>query len=220
MLNKVYNYEMETLYFIVNLDQASNIMNEAKKFGIIGATTILADGITNNKLLAFFEANRTKREIVFILSEKELLERFIKYLDDKMKISKKKNLIAFTIGLYNAYGLNNSEIKHRETHNKEEESMYNAIFVIVEKGNGEHVVEASNEVGGKGATIINGRGSSNIDTKIFGIDIEPEKEVVLILADDEIADNICENIRKKLEIDEPGKGIIFVQKISKVYGIK
>ena len=97
---------------------------------------------------------------------------------------------------------------------------YDSIFVIVDKGNGEDVVEAANEAGARGATIVNARGSGiHETTKIFAIEIEPEKEIVLILTKNDITDAVCNNINTKIELEKPGNGILFVQKVNKAYGI-
>jgi nitrogen regulatory protein PII len=220
MENKYYNYEMEILYIIVNASKASMIMSLAKKFGIRGSTTLLAKGTIKNKLLDFLELNQSNKELIFIIAEKDRLRRFINYLNDIINFSKKRHGIAFTIPLVDVYGLSNSIIQYRDTH-EEEKSMYSAIFVIVEKGKGEQVVDASNKAGGRGATIINARGSSSKENqKIFNIEIEPEKEMVLILAEESKIEPICNSIKDNLKIDEPGKGVMFVQQTSKVFGVQ
>ncbi len=55
-------------------------------------------------------------------------------------------------------------------------TMYDAIFVVVDKGKAEFVVEAANEAGAKGGTIIHARGAGEYEIeKIFSMEIEPEK---------------------------------------------
>jgi nitrogen regulatory protein PII len=98
---------------------------------------------------------------------------------------------------------------------------YKAIFIIVDKGKGESVVDVATDAGAKGATIINARGSGIHETsKLFNMDIEPEKEIVLILSKDEVVQPIVENLCQTLNIDEPGNGIIFVQEVHQTYGIR
>jgi nitrogen regulatory protein PII len=218
--NKLYSYQIETLYVIVNKKMATHVMNIARKIGITGATTLYAKGTFKHPLMEFLAINHSSKEIVIIIAEKERLKVLIEFLNISFNFNKKNHGIAFTIPMKQAYGLRNSEIKYKDTRKEEICIMYNAIFVIVDKGNGELVVEASNKVGGKGATIINARGSGSKDTKtIFSIEIEPEKEMVLILAEQKLTETICESIRSELDIDKPGKGIIFVQETSKVYGL-
>ena len=111
----------------------------------------------------------------------------------------------------------------KETINEESgvnNTMYHAITVIVEKGNAELVIDAATEAGSKGGTIINARGSGIHETsKLFSMNIEPEKELVLILSEKESTENIISSIREKLKIDEPGNGIIFIQDVNKTYGL-
>ena len=46
-----------------------------------------------------------------------------------------------------------------------------------------------------------------------------KKEMVMILSRKDITDKIVENIRVKLELDKPGKGILFIQDVHQAYGI-
>jgi nitrogen regulatory protein PII len=51
------------------------------------------------------------------------------------------------------------------------------------------------------------------------MEIEPEKEIVLILAKYDVVEPIISVINKKLMMDEPGNGIIFVQNVEKTVGL-
>lgn len=97
--------------------------------------------------------------------------------------------------------------------------MQQAIFVIVDKGLAETVVSSAETAGAKGATVINGRGAGVHETsKLFSMEIEPEKEIVLIIAKVECIGAITDAISKAAHLDEPGQGILFVVDIQKSYG--
>ena len=97
--------------------------------------------------------------------------------------------------------------------------MYHAITTIVDRGKAEDVIDAATKAGSKGGTIINARGSGIHETsKLFSMDIEPEKEIVIILSEVESTENRIFD-KKPLKIDEPGNGIIFIQDVNKTYGI-
>ena len=67
---------------------------------------------------------------------------------------------------------------------------------------------------------MRGRGSASRNTTmIFDFPIEPEKEVVMVLAPQEKVQSIVGAISNKLHIDEPGHGIIFVQDVAAAYGL-
>ena len=50
------------------------------------------------------------------------------------------------------------------------------------------------------------------------MDIEPEKEVLIMVAPREKTDAIVEAVNDRMKISEPGNGIMMVQEVSKIYG--
>ena len=98
--------------------------------------------------------------------------------------------------------------------------MYNLICIIVERGFAEDVIDAAKAAGSRGGTVIHGRGSGIHETsKLFAMEIEPEKEIVIIVSEKTVTDGIVASIRDKMKIDEPGKGVIFVQNVTATYGL-
>ncbi|WP_332881530.1 P-II family nitrogen regulator [Methanosarcina horonobensis] len=65
-----------------------------------------------------------------------------------------------------------------------------------------------------------GRGTGIHENKsILGLMIEPEKEIVLTIAESDMVDIIQSSITEAVKLDEPGMGIGFVLPIEKVFGI-
>ena len=74
--------------------------------------------------------------------------------------------------------------------------------------------------GVKGGTILHGRGSGSDEiVKLFGMVIEPEKELILIVTSSEIIDKVIDNLHEGLQLDIPGNGIIFVEDLLDVRGL-
>lgn len=59
----------------------------------------------------------------------------------------------------------------------------------------------------------------NETTKVFDMEIDTEKEMVIILAKNDATESIISSIREKLEINKPGNGIIYIQDAMNVYGV-
>ncbi len=94
------------------------------------------------------------------------------------------------------------------------------IVSIVRKGWGNTVLEASVKAGATGGTVLLGRGVGvNEKDSIFGIPIEPEKEIVLTLTHENQNDAILQEIIRVAELNEPGRGLAFVVPIEKVVGV-
>ena len=97
---------------------------------------------------------------------------------------------------------------------------YQLIITIVEQGNAEDVIECAKKGGAEGGTILTGRGAGIHDTsKILGILIEPEKEVVLTLVPRSKTSTILTAIEIGMELNKPGKGIAFVLNVPTVVGL-
>ena len=98
--------------------------------------------------------------------------------------------------------------------------MYNAVFVIVDLGKAEPVMDAATKAGARGGTVIKARGAGRHEiSKLFSMDIEPEKEVVLILSESSQTEQIVTSVRDSLKIDKPGNGIIFCLDVNRTYGL-
>lgn len=82
------------------------------------------------------------------------------------------------------------------------------------------MIKASRKAGAHGGTILFGRGVGIHENKsILGLMVEPEKEIVLTIAESSLEDNIRNSIIKAINLDEPGTGIGFVISLDKVFGI-
>jgi nitrogen regulatory protein P-II 1 len=93
------------------------------------------------------------------------------------------------------------------------------IVSIVRRGWGSAVLEATVNAGARGGTVLFGRGAGiNEQEKIFGMSIEPEKEIVLTLVRTALVDKVLEEIVRTAELDRPGAGIAFVIPVDRIVG--
>lgn len=94
------------------------------------------------------------------------------------------------------------------------------IVSIVRKGWGSTVLEAALKAGARGSTVLFGRGAGiNEQEKIFGLSIEPEKEIVLTVVDPEGIEPILDEIVRAAELNDTGRGIAFVVPVDRVVGV-
>lgn len=98
--------------------------------------------------------------------------------------------------------------------------MYKAIFTIVDRGKADQVMDTAKSAGARGGTIFNGRGSGIHEQQtLFSFPIDPEKEIIMIIAANKDVEQIVNKIHEDMKIDEPGKGIMFVLDVNKAYGL-
>ncbi len=221
MNNNLQINRYELIYVIVNFGLGSKVLKIAKRNGICGGTIFLGEGTVDNRILELLALSILRKEIVLMVSEKTMAAKTMEQLDIELNFKKPNHGIAFSIPITNIYGIRSCKCDDTKESRGVKDKMYNAIFTIVDKGKGESVIDAAKKAGARGGTIINARGSGIHETaKLFSMEIEPEKEMVLILSENNITGAITTSIREHLKIDEPGQGIVFVQDVNQTYGLR
>ena len=90
------------------------------------------------------------------------------------------------------------------------EKEYDLIVTIVRKGQKDKVVEASRAGGAKGGTIIYGTGTGKDEfNSILGVQIQPEREIILTLASSEQKNEIMRLICEYADLYNSGNGLCF-----------
>lgn len=210
----------ELVYVVVNYGMGSRILHKAKEYGISGGTIFLGKGTVNNSLLNFLSLYDERKEIVLLGTDNHTADHALVELNKEFQFEKPNHGIVFTTSACEIIGSRCYKSEENEEGRGVNKLMYQNIITIVNRGKAEEVIEAAKAAGSKGGTIINARGSGvNETSKLFNMDIEPEKEIVIILSKEDITEAIVTSIREKLEIDKPGNGIIFIQNINKAYGV-
>jgi nitrogen regulatory protein PII len=94
------------------------------------------------------------------------------------------------------------------------------IVSIVRKGWGDTVLEATIEAGAHGGTVLFGRGTGrNERHRVFGIQIEPEKEIVLTIVRRDQQKSMLETVERAAELGLPGHGLAFVLPVEALVGV-
>ena len=100
------------------------------------------------------------------------------------------------------------------------ENGFKCILAIVNNGFSEVAMDAAKACGAKGGTILHGRGTISKDAeKFFNISIQPEKEIVMILAPNNLIDGILKGLYDAVGTSTPARGIAFALPVDEVVGI-
>lgn len=97
---------------------------------------------------------------------------------------------------------------------------HDVIFCIVNSGFSEAVMDAAKKGGAKGGTVMNARGTAGKEAeKFFGITVQEEKEIVMILVSSESKDKILQNLYDEVGLNTAGQGIAFSLPVDGVVGL-
>ena len=102
---------------------------------------------------------------------------------------------------------------------EKDEKLHDLIIAVVGRGFSDFVVSAARDAGATGATIIYGRGTSDYDMQVMGINIQPEREVVMVLVKHDDRKKIMREIVDKTSVIEEGRGVCFSMPVTQVYGL-
>lgn len=95
-----------------------------------------------------------------------------------------------------------------------------ALYIIINAGHADEVVDITRAEGARGATILNARGSGPKHEVFMGITIDTEKEIVLCLTDEETCKKIMEAIKQNAGIGTAAHGVCFSVPVDRVVGLK
>lgn len=97
---------------------------------------------------------------------------------------------------------------------------FGLIVTVVDKDFSDVVIEVAKANGAEGATIINARGTGIHESSSFmGINIQPEKEIVLMVVKKQIRKKVMRAILKDANISEEGHGLTFALPLGEIAGI-
>jgi len=187
-----------TLMGIVNKGQAQGLMAAARKAGAPGGTIVLAKGTATSSVLAMLGIGDSRKEILLCVISKEDKN---KILDAISSVEKTKGVVA----LLDCYrDLDDAEDEEME------ENKWTMIEVICADGMSDDIMATARKAGAKGGTVISGRGTgTEEDVKFFGVPLVPEKEVLMIIADNERAQAVYNAISGMETLKKKGMGILF-----------
>ncbi len=203
---------MKLLICIVPHDKGDMVSQITRTAGAPGGTLILGRGTARNQWLDLLGLADTRKELLYTLIPAELLPGIQNALRDTCNSQKKGFGIMFSMEV-------ESFIRTNDFQQKEGTQMENAthtlISVIVNSGYAEEAMAAARKAGAFGGTILNARGTVRAeDADFFGINIVPEKEMLLILAEKDKARPLIDAIKTEPYLQEKGSGIMFCMPVT------
>ncbi|NLH96825.1 MAG: P-II family nitrogen regulator [Clostridiaceae bacterium] len=213
--------QFQILTLILSEHQCQKCVHIARESGICRGILTIGRGTVHSGILNLLGIKSQKREIVSFLLKKDKAKELLDRFTYELQLYKHGHGIAFLTSVLMANcETDKGQVFSNTGEISEEESMYRKLTVIVDRGMAGDVMDVAFKAGAGGGTIMHGRGVGAEHTmKLFGIEIEPEKELVIILLPSSIIHKVTDALYRELEIGEPGKGIMFVEPIVEVRGL-
>ncbi len=189
-----------------------------------------AQGTASSEIMDMLGLGGIEKNILMSMMPKLFADKMLKKLQKNLHLGMPNSGIAFTIPMSSGSAqmvkmietLQTGEEPARSERDESDmaESGYSMIMAIVNQGFSEEVMDAAKPAGASGGTVFHSRRVGNEEKmKFWGISVQPEREVVMILAQKEDKLNIMQAIGRKCGINSKAQGIVLSLPVDETAGL-
>ena len=196
---------------IVPRNSGEIITNAAKQAGADGGTILMGKGTASNSVLQLLGLGDTGKDITMNIVRSDICREVCSKIEETCLTKKAHFGVLFTLDVrdFIRAGAGDSSTEKNIQGEKTMEN-YEMINIIVNKGYAEDAMAAARKAGAGGGTIIGARGTAREgDATFFGVDIVPEKEMLMILVPAEKKTQVVAAVKELACFQKAGSGIIF-----------
>ncbi|MCL2026399.1 MAG: hypothetical protein FWG92_06305 [Leptospirales bacterium] len=190
-----------------------------------------ASGTANSEILHLLGIGASDKALILCLEKSETIPLLLKKIRKKIGYQNAGAGIAFTVPLS---GINNPvlqlfkedahEYKTSQQSKKEApkmgiETTHDLIVSILNQGYSDDFMNTAREAGAGGGTVFNARSIAAKAVKLFGISIQDEKEIIIILTKQEKRASIMQAISSSFGLTSKAQGVIFSLPVDQVVGM-
>lgn len=171
--------------------------------GVFCTFQCMGRGTASSDLLDVLGLGTTDKDILICLTSGENTKRLLDGLGNELRNAAFGSGIVFSVpvtGLNNliAAVFLNEEQRGSGGRDMETKTDHSLILITVNQGHTDAVMDTAREAGAGGGTVIRARWAGPEDTSHFyGISVQPEKEIIAIVASGERRNAIMEMVNKK-----------------------
>ena len=211
------------LITITDKNKNRKIINLYKKHNVKYSLILNGSGTASGSLLEYFGLEDVEKRIIISIIPESLEGTLMYDLHKKIKIYEPGKGIAFSLRINSAsrYLSTVYENPQKEVIRMKNDKEYELIVLIVSEGYAQTAMDAAKRKKAGGGTLIKGVGLGSAEaTKILGITIEPEKDVVLILTEKNNKKEVMQEISESVGLATDGRGICFSLPVDNVIGLQ
>jgi len=189
-----------------------------------------AQGTASSEIMDILGLGSIEKTISFTMLPKAFADDMLKKIQKRLGLGAPNSGIAFTLAISGSSspllkmieGLRTEpeQIPLESEVSEVQDSEYAMIMAIVNQGFSEAVMDAAKPSGAGGGTVFHSRRVGDEETmKFWGISVQQEKEIVIILAKTENKMTIMQSIGEKCGMRSDAHGIVFSLPVDAVVGL-
>ncbi len=189
-----------------------------------------AQGTASSEIMDMLGLGGIEKNILMGMMPKKFADGMLKTLRKSLHLGTPNSGIAFTVSMSGGSAhmvkmmeilqSGDEQIISERDESEMAESEYSMVMAIVNQGFSDEVMDAAKPAGATGGTVFHSRRAGGEGTKkIFGISVQQEREVVLILTRKEDKLNIMQAIGEKCGIQSKAQGIVMSMPVDGTAGL-
>ena len=214
------NLSLSMLVCVVDREKKEKTSAILEKQHTFFTMVSLGKGTASSPILKYLGLGDTEKAVFMSVLPSEAVPSIMGALDQKLELAKPGHGFAFTNEVRDGCYHTPVEFTGREETNMEQTLSHDLLIVILHRGFSDDVMDVARAAGAPGGTVLHARGCGHTGAqKFFGVTIQPEKEMLMIVSDHEKSCDIMAAIADKMGPGTPAAAISFAMPVSAVRGI-
>lgn len=207
------------LLFIINDDEKS-LKLLTNEFSLPFNVITHGEGTASQGILDFLGLTKTEKILFTSIIPDTYEKEILTYIKKEMRLKEIGKGVAFTTPLSSSPQYIHEVFSGKKGTKMKNKNGYHLLITIVIEGYAEKVMNVAKKCGANGGTVIKGREiGSKSGFKFFNVQVEPEKDILLIVCKDEDKNTIMEGILEKYGANTEAKGLCITLPIDNTVGI-
>lgn len=229
---------LKMIFFIVDWQQAHVITDVCEEEHVRFHFICKGRGTASSEVLDILGIGAGDKAVIICIEQEILIPVLIKEVRRKLGFYRPGAGIGFTIPLSGIntpllrvfkesikkntklYMEGDGTMAEKTKSVKAEEIHNDLIFAVINHGYSDDLMIAAKESGARGGTVISSRGLAHKGpTRFFGVSVQEEKEIVLILTGRDTKLTIMEKISESFGLTTQAEGLVFSLPVDFVMGL-
>jgi hypothetical protein len=226
--------KLKLVFFIVDWHHANTVSDVCAKEKVRFHFTSLGKGTASSEILDLLGIGSGEKAVITCLEQEIGVYNLMKEVRKKLQNLGPGAGIAFTVPLsaindpilliFKQSILKNKNIaaakQKSEGDNMTNKFSHDLIISIVNQGFSDELMNTAREAGATGGTVIHSRGTAHSGAvKFFGVSVQDEKELILILTTRKMKAAIMQAICQAHGLNSSAQGIVFSVPVDSIMGL-
>ncbi len=222
---------VERVRMLVAITERGNGKTLTRKMDTMGVGCLMrcyGQGTASSEMMDILGLGSSEKDIVIAMGKESAVEDVVREYSDTLRSAARGggimmllsptavgNLTATILSMCAA-----STTESREVKPMKNEHQHSLILIAVNQGYTDQVMQTAKKAGATGGTVVRARlAGSDPETVFQGMELQPEREILAILAPDSIRDQVMEDVNREFGLRSEAGGILCSLPVDKAFKI-